>query len=343
MPNQEQLKRFKPEELLYELRVRAALSRGDRKPIVATRFADHPLSAFRAPNAARTMKPHPELTEMPSEEIFEAVRAQQKAIYGVDDRLDIINVGDADVQRAAESVAALFHAPDVTSNQNGTSSVRVENFGTAYDLCQNERFRTQPIGAFCSGFLVGLDLIATAGHCAKAIDVRDRRCVFGYRMLDDNNAQTSIPDSEIYKGIEIIGRVLTPEGADWAIIRLDRRVEGHTVARIRRTGMAAADQEVYVIGHPVGLPLKYAGGAAITDNSPSTYFSANLDTFGGNSGSPVFSVVDGEHIAEGILVRGETDFVEVNGCTRSQVYPTTGQMGENCTRVAEFAHLIPEI
>ena len=39
MPNQEQLKRFKPEELLYELRVRAALSRDDRKPIVATRFA----------------------------------------------------------------------------------------------------------------------------------------------------------------------------------------------------------------------------------------------------------------------------------------------------------------
>jgi V8-like Glu-specific endopeptidase len=108
-------------------------------------------------------------------------------------------------------------------------------------------------------------------------------------------------------------------------------------------GMASADQEVFVIGHPVGLPLKYAGNAKITDNSPSTYFSANLDTFGGNSGSPVFSMVDGKHIVEGILVRGETDFVEVNGCTRSQVYPTTGQMGENCTRVAEFAHLVPEI
>lgn len=342
MPTHEHLRRFKPEELIHELRVRAALSRDDRETIAATRFADHPLSAFRAPNAARTMKPHPDLTEMPSEEIFKAARAQQKSIYGVDDRLDIINVGDTEIQLVADSVAALFKAADVISNGDGTSSLRVEPYGTAYGLCQTERFRTQPIGAFCTGFLVGPDLIATAGHCVEAIDVRDRRCVFGYRMLDDDNAQTIIPKSDIYKGNEIVGRVLTSGGPDWAIIRLDRPVEGRTVAHLRRAGMAAAGQSVYVIGHPVGLPLKFADGARITDNSPSTFFSANLDTFGGNSGSPVFSVVDGKHIVEGILVRGEPDFVKVNGCTRSQVYPTTGAKGENCTRVAEFAHLVPK-
>ena len=195
MPIPEILKKFKPEILVHELRVRAAATRHERKPNEATRFADHPLSAYRSAVAAPTMKPDPALSDIKSEVIYAAMREQQKAIYGVDDRLDIVNVGDADIQHAADSVAALFHAPDVTSNHDGTSSLRVLPFGSVFHLCQSERYQTQPVGAFCTGFLVGPDLIATAGHCAKAIDVRDRRCVFGYRMLDDDHAQTRIADA----------------------------------------------------------------------------------------------------------------------------------------------------
>ena len=60
-----------------------------------------------------------------------------------------------------------------------------------------------------------------------------------------------------------------------------------------------------MLGHPSGLPMKYTGGAKafeIEDN----YFTTNLDSFGGNSGSPVFNAKTLE--VEGILVRGDVDY-----------------------------------
>lgn len=46
---------------------------------------------------------------------------------------------------------------------------------------------------------------------------------------------------------------------------------------------------------------------------------------------------------EGILVRGDTDFVRTeNGCRVSNVCPTTGCRGEDITRTTEFADSVPE-
>ena len=41
-------------------------------------------------------------------------------------------------------------------------------------------------------------------------------------------------------------------------------------------------------------------------NTNDLFFTANLDTFGGNSGAPVFDMNTG--LVEGIVVRGESDF-----------------------------------
>jgi hypothetical protein len=48
------------------------------------------------------------------------------------------------------------------------------------------------------------------------------------------------------------------------------------------------------------------------------------------------------HEVEGILVRGETDFISNGSCTESLKCPNTGCRGEDCTRTTEFARLIPE-
>ena len=82
-------------------------------------------------------------------------------------------------------------------------------------------------------------------------------------------------------------------------------------------------------------------GANVRDNSPDSFFVANLDTYGGNSGSPVFNQDD--DVVEGILVRGETDFVFNGTCVVSNVCPTTGCRGEDVTRTSEFENFIPEL
>jgi hypothetical protein len=249
-----------------------------------------------------------------------------------------------DKPHAADSVVALFRATDVTDNGNGTSTLRTVNFGTAQNLCASERFREQPAGTattgcFCSGFLVARDIIATAGHCMIS-NVTNIRFIFGFRMRDATTAETVISNNEIYSGVSVIGsQNVQPRGADWALVRINRRVTNHRVANIRRSGKVPDNQAVHVIGHPVGLPTKFAGGAAVRDNQPAAYFVANLDTYGGNSGSPVFN--RNSHEVEGILVRGETDFVQQGNCFVSLVCPTTGCRGEDCTRTTVFENLVP--
>ncbi len=61
-----------------------------------------------------------------------------------------------------------------------------------------------------------------------------------------------------------------------------------------------------MIGYPRGLPEKFSLHRKVANNSDSSYFSADLDCFHGNSGSPVFNSKTLE--VEGIFVRGEGDF-----------------------------------
>jgi len=275
------------------------------------------------------------LDEFDAAAIVGVLRDKQKVVYGEDDRIDVL-VGDANLD--ADCVVALFWANNVVDNGNGTSTLTTQDFGTARGLCQGEPFRNQPIGAFCSGFLVAADVIATAGLYVNTNNVANVRFVFGFRMQNANTAQVVINNAEIYSGVQVLGRQEDGNGPDWALVRINRTVTNHHIAPFRRNGRIPDDQAVHVIGHPSGLPLKFAGEAAVRNNQPAAFFVANLDTYGGTSDSPVFNPAT--HEVEGILVRGENDFVQQGDCSVSLVCPTTGCQGEDCTRSTEFASLI---
>ncbi len=287
-----------------------------------------------------------------SSELHEEKKSRQKVIYGVDNRKDYYQIDDqaeAKIKQQCDSIVSLFKNDDLVDSPDGEGhqvSLGTSKFGDAYGLCREETFFNQPVGAFCSGFLVADDLVATAGHCVDEDDVTSVSFVFGYRMNSETQAQTKISSSEVYRGKEIVGRKLTDDGTDWAVVRLDRPVTDHRPFKIRREGKINDQQRVYVIGHPCGLPLKYAAGSRVRNNEQEACFVANLDTYGGNSGSGVFHAgEDGDPddgMVEGILVRGETDFEDVGGCKRSNVCPDDKCRGEDCTRTTEFAHLVPE-
>lgn len=153
-----------------------------------------------------------------TKQVHDAFRSAQKLVYGLDDRKDYYELDDQQ-KKECDSVVSLWESSDIVDNGNGESRLQTSNFGDSLNLCENEKFREQPMGAFCSGFLVGPDLIATAGHCVKnAEDLTTTRFVFGYRMENENQAKTTISNSEIYKGKEIVGRKQDPgNGSDWCI------------------------------------------------------------------------------------------------------------------------------
>jgi len=269
---------------------------------------------------------------------------ETRVIYGADDRIDLFAESDPIRKHLAHAVCALVANSQIVPIDSETVSLAA----FAYTVngsppCDGEPFGNQPIAAFCTGFLVGPDLVVTAGHCIDQTDVTSTSFVFHFAMFDAFNPQLTYSTDNVYTGSSIVGRVWTATN-DWAIVKLDRPVtaSGALPFKIRRTDVVQPGTPLGVIGHPAGLPLKLAYGPAtvVSDSAPTNFFRANLDTYGGNSGSPVINAETG--LVEGILVRGATDFLDGGGCFVSNVLPDDSP-GEESTKITNLDHLIPPL
>lgn len=263
-----------------------------------------------------------------------------KVIYGVDDRKDIFESTNDLYKQLAGSTAAMIADSSLVSQDNdmvGIQSTTLEQDG----ICSDARFAKQTTAANCSGFLVGDQYLVTAGHCIQDMDDCERYSwVFGYANATEEKLNQVVPKSEVYKCTQIISRTLDRGTQnDYALVKLDRVATGHTPLKFRTSGKVAHNTDLVVIGHPSGLPSKIADGANVRTNTNKYYFVATLDTFGGNSGSAVFDSTTG--VVEGILVRGETDYVNdpVQNCYRPKVCKVTECRGEDVTRITNIKEL----
>lgn len=262
-------------------------------------------------------------------------------VYGSDGRLDLYEVEDANLKRLADSTVALIKKADMTS-QSGITTIRSKNYGTQMGLCSSEKYYEQDIAAFCSGFLVAPDVIVTAGHCIKSqSDCIGTQFVFGFNVKAAGLFPQQVSESEVYNCREIIKTTIESNGTDFAVIKLDRAVTNHRSLAVRQNGSVQVGDPLVVVGHPAGLRTKVTlGGKVRTTAAETPFFVANVDTYGGNSGSVVFNADTG--LVEGILVRGEQDFTPKNGCYISKVCAEDTCRGEDITRIAVVKSFIPD-
>jgi V8-like Glu-specific endopeptidase len=259
-----------------------------------------------------------------------------KVIYGEDQRRQFSEVS-SEWQHLAKSVAVMIHKNSFISD-GLFYSLRDSN--ESRKLCPGERFRGELSAASCTGFLVAPNVIATAGHCVPLFqnNCRDFQWVFNY--TDQNfhqNQSWKIAKENVYSCRKVIRR---RSGwwafTDYALIQLDRPVGGEiTPLTYRKWHDQKIDDkaELVLIGAPTGLPLKIADGAFIRDNSHRLHFTASLDSFQGNSGSPVFNKETKQ--VEGILVNGERDYIEeeLTGCLKAKRCGMDECLGEQVTRI----------
>ncbi len=277
----------------------------------------------------------------PAQEAPEEELGKSSLIYGDDDRLEHYQLSDSALLDVSDSVAALMPSNMLTRSGSRWNIYTGTTLQGSQDVCSSEPYATQPTSAFCTGFVVGEDLIATAGHCVSTADCSSTRFVFGYRMDGANNVRSTVNADEVYSCQSVLSRENTGT-RDYALVRVDRPITGRSPLPIRRAGTIGNNTALVLAGHPSGLPLKVAGGARVRANGNANYFEANVDSYGGNSGSPVFDAAG--LTVEGILVRGENDYVRQGSCYVSNVCPDSGCPGhEGITRTTLFADDVPEI
>jgi V8-like Glu-specific endopeptidase len=264
-----------------------------------------------------------------------ATTKQVDVIYGKDNRKDVYETTSTQFVELARSAAGMIPHGNI---QPLGSNVKINAPDlVSRGICTKEKFSRQISAARCSGFLIGPDLVATAGHCARTpADCKENAWVFDYAITTENQKEIVIPKTSVYKCREIVKSV--QDGStmnDYAVIRLDHKVTDRPVLQFRKEGRPAVGDPLVVIGCPTGIPLKISDGANIRSLN-TTYFTANLDTYGGNSGSAVFNTDSG--VIEGILVRGETDYVrDPSGCMISNVCADNGCHGEDVTYSNDLA------
>ena len=238
---------------------------------------------------------------------------QERVIYGEDNRLEIHEVKDQKIVELASATAAMVLKDRLS--QSPKESQVVYEMGAVPSLrdfgaCEEERFSKQPTLGGCSGFLVGPRTIVTAGHCIQdQNDCNRNYFVFDYALNSKDQSETSFsfPKNSVYSCKKVLVQKLGPaQGDDYSVVELDRPVEGRMPLQLRKEGSIETGESIFVIGHPTGLPSKYADGAKVRKRNEEIFFQANLDTYGGNSGSAVFN--SQTKLVEGILVAGETDY-----------------------------------
>ena len=181
----------------------------------------------------------------------------------------------------------------------------------AYNLCPTERYVDQHVAAVCTAFLVAPNIADSAGHCfPDENSCAENKLAFDFAIKKPGRYPEKLSKNEVYGCRQILATFSSARSGDFAVIKLDRAVRNHVPLKLnQKRSKLATGLDVFVIGHPAGLPKKIADRGRIV-SSKRKMFRAEMNTYAGNSGSPVINAITFE--VEGVVVAGAPDFEPSN-------------------------------
>ncbi len=261
----------------------------------------------------------------------------QSIVYGQND-LTNVNEAASSMQEVSASVAGMVQRSRIMKDMKAGSATGdpinnryrvytspIEHFAKSRNslpMCQNQ---ISNLGAAvnCTGFLVGKDLLLTAGHClskSNRIESTTYKCrtyewIFGLEKEESFRDYDGlyIRDENRFKCREVIA-FQNSGTSDYALIRLDREVSGRRALKLTSSANLKLNDPIYTIGFPYGSPMKVTpNGKYVSSVSSSDFFNTKIDTFPSFSGAPILNQRTNEVV--GIHVNGLTNPLEdVGGC-----------------------------
>jgi len=227
------------------------------------------------------------LGEVSNDVIISELRKREKAIYGTDTRCEIHELTDARIEENAKAVCAIIETRNTTDNGNGTTTLHGIRFQDFANLCDCEKYKNQPVVSTGTAFLVDPSIIITAAHCIDENNINNFQIIFGFEILNGGATRTIIDNKNIYTASKILGwRLEDSTEIDWAVVQLNRPVLDKKPLVCDFTESSNIGDSIYCIGHPTGLPKKIAIDGQI-NSANKHFYTANIDTYAGNSGSPI--------------------------------------------------------
>lgn len=269
------------------------------------------------------------------------------AIYG-EDNMRTLSKSRAGLRPAASAVALMVPNSFLRQREDGRYDIDTATVSDSWGLCSDEPYANQPsLYVGCTGFLVGEDLLLTAGHCSVNQGVvehennpfcRDFSWVFDVNDVKSKAPMTNIDAGQVFECQEIIKAVHTYDfirmvgdeaelrfRQDWGLVRLKRKTGRTALPLTSRAPQVGERMEM--LGHPMAMQLMSSSGQVLADKGE--YFSGTFDGFGGNSGSPILNAA-GE--VAGILVRGYPDDTVTDEKLQCERINRCSENGASCTK-----------
>lgn len=248
------------------------------------------------------------------------------SIYGEDNRKDWYEITDNKLKTLSLSTAVRILKSQVYSkgetykfrkasyvDKNKKRIYLPHTLGLMNNMCRGEKFVDQLAEGSCSGFLIADDKLLTAGHCVANMDECNASLwIFDYKMDKQDSSLQEGSWKNVYSCKSILkskqsknwlGLGKHNHNSDYAIIQLSRSTGREPFKLADRKPQVGTN--LTLVGYPSGLPLKIADEAKVKSINRKV-FNADLDAFGGNSGSPV---LDSETLeVVGILTAGGEDY-----------------------------------
>lgn len=232
-------------------------------------------------------------------------RKRKRAFFGQMDIVDFESVSSPAINHHSSTACAIFYLDGNYNALTEDGSLIIKKQILENDFCESVPFKYQSRLSAGTAFVLNDSSVCTAAHYSF---YNEKNIVFVMNYLKKDSITDTIPAIRVLKPVAIIKE---SRDFDFIVFKINRKLEV-----VPEIGTPEIGQDVYMVGHPYGWPLKYTHNAEIlgVSSENGNWWLTDIDNVNYSSGSPVFDAKN--HKLIGMQIRGSARSFETSDSCR---------------------------